>query len=36
MQWLDTFVTLAPKVVVPGIGDLLLTGFDYTLSIFNL
>jgi hypothetical protein len=35
-QWPETFVTSAPKMVVPGIGDLLLAGFDYTLCVFNL
>jgi hypothetical protein len=35
-QWPETFVTSAPKVVVPGIGDLLLAGFDYKLYVFNL
>jgi hypothetical protein len=36
MQWPETFVILAPKVVVPEIGDLLLAGLAYTLCIFNL
>ena len=35
-QWPETFVTSAHKVVVSGIDELLLAGFDYTLCIFNL
>ena len=34
-QWPDTFVTSAVKVFVPGIVDLLLTGLDYALCVFN-
>jgi len=33
-QWPETFVTSAPKVVVPGIDDLQLAGFDYMLCVF--
>jgi hypothetical protein len=35
-QWTETSVISAPKVVGPGIGDLLLAGLDYGPCVFNL